>query len=303
MIQTISMQVPSADGIHQLEGIVYLPDGEAKGLVQVVHGMTEYIGRYEGFMTQLADNGYICFGYDHLGHGKTAMVDRSYGYIASKDGWHLLCQDVNRFAEAVRFRYGKELPYYLMGHSMGSFIVRIAVAEGISKPDKLIVMGTGGPNPLAAPGLALLTLIRGFCGEKHVSPFAERIMFGSYNKKFQEEDPYAWLTRDLAMRDRYRQDPWCTFHFTVSALLDLIHLTKRANRMTGPNRVPVLLVSGTMDPVGNYGKGVKRVEQYMAQKGVPVKMKLYEQARHEILNDACKEEVTEDIVRFLQSEI
>ncbi len=301
MIQTIPMQVLSSDGVHNLEGIVYLPQGTPKGIFQIVHGMTEYIGRYDDFMRAMTEAGYVCFGYDHLGHGKTAAADGIYGYIAPKDGWKLLCQDVNRFAEAVRTQYGKALPYYLMGHSMGSFIARIAVAEGLSKPDKLIVMGTGGPNPLAAPGLALLKLIRALYGEKHISPFAEKIMFGSYNQKFQEDDPYAWLTKDQGVRDRYRQDPWCTFHFTITALLDLIRLTKNANRVAGREDVPVLLVSGKMDPVGNYGKGIEQVGNRMEKSGATVTMKLYENARHEILNDDCKEAVTKDILYFIDN--
>ncbi len=301
MIQTIPMQVLSSDGVHNLEGIVYLPQGTPKGIFQIVHGMTEYIGRYDDFMRAMTEAGYVCFGYDHLGHGKTAAADGIYGYIAPKDGWKLLCQDVNRFAEAVRTQYGKALPYYLMGHSMGSFIARIAVAEGLSKPDKLIVMGTGGPNPLAAPGLALLKLIRALYGEKHISPFAEKIMFGSYNQKFQEDDPYAWLTKDQGVRDRYRQDPWCTFHFTITALLDLIRLTKNANRVAGREDVPVLLVSGKMDPVGNYGKGIGQVGNRMEKSGATVTMKLYENARHEILNDDCKEAVTKDILYFIDN--
>ena len=301
MIQTVSMQVPSTDGIHQLEGIVYLPQSTPKGLFQVVHGMTEYIGRYDGFMRHMAEAGYISFGYDHLGHGKTAAADGEYGFIAHKNGWKLLCQDVNCFAEAVRAQYGANLPYYLMGHSMGSFIVRIAASKGLSKPDKLIVMGTGGPNPAAVPGLALLGCIRAFYGEKHISPLAEKIMFGSYNQKFPEDDPYAWLTKDQGIRDRYRQDDWCTFHFTVSALLDLIQLTKNANRVAGRREVPVLLVSGKMDPVGNYGQGVRQVRQRMEKAGISVTLKLYENARHEILNDDCKEAVTKDILYFIDN--
>ncbi len=301
MLQIIPMQVLSTDGQHQLEGVVYLPQGTPKGIFQIVHGMTEYIGRYHDFMCQMADTGYICFGYDHLGHGKTAAEDGVYGYIAPKGGWKLLCKDVNRFAEAVRTQYGKELPYYLMGHSMGSFIVRIAVAKGFSKPDKLIVMGTGGPNPAAIPGLALLSLIRAFRGDKHISPFAEKIMFGSYNKRFPEGDLYAWLTKDQGVRDRYRQDEWCTFHFTISALLDLIRLTKNANGVAGQKNVPTLLVSGKMDPVGNYGKGVVQAQSYMEKSGIPVTLKLYENARHEILNDDCKETVTKDILAFIEN--
>ena len=148
----------SSDGTHTLRGVIYLPDGEAKEYFQIVHGMTEYIGRYDRIMSDLASEGYICFGYDHLGHGMTANDDSELGYIAKKRGWEHLCKDVALFSDAVKKEVGLDLPYFLMGHSMGSFIVRLA-AEKYVTPDKLIVMGTGGANPAAGAGLALISLI------------------------------------------------------------------------------------------------------------------------------------------------
>ena len=167
-----SLSAPSSDGIHTLAGVVYLPEGQAKGLFHVVHGMTEHIGRYERWMTELAEEGWICFGYDHLGHGNTARSPEELGYIAPSKGWELLARDVGEYANAVRAQYGApELPYVLMGHSMGSFVVRLA-AERYIRPDRLIVMGTGGANPAAGMGLALIGVIQAFRGERHISPLA-----------------------------------------------------------------------------------------------------------------------------------
>lgn len=301
-ITMLDKQVLSSDGMHLLQGRLYVPVEKPKGLFHIVHGMTEYIGRYHDFMCRMAEAGYVCFGYDHLGHGRTAQPEER-GFIAGREGDVRLCEDVGRFAQAVRAEYGEDLPYYLMGHSMGSFIARLAVANQIVKPDKLIVMGTGGPNPAAGPGLLLLRLIRGIYGEKHISPFMEKIMFGGYHKRFEQGDPKAWLTKEMAVREKYRNDPLCMFHFTVSALQDLVRLTKNANAprwfQTVPKDLPVLLVSGKEDPVGDYGKGVVTVCKKLQAAGCSVTMKLYEDCRHEVLNDTCKEDVIRDICGFL----
>ena len=144
-IKVIEKKVLSSDREHQLAGVVYLPDSAPKGLFHVVHGMTEHIGRYERFMRDLAAAGYITYGYDNLGHGKTARNESELGYIAPQDGWKLLVKDVEIFDRAMRAEYGEELPLTLMGHSMGSFIVRLS-AEISGYYDKLIIMGTGGPR-------------------------------------------------------------------------------------------------------------------------------------------------------------
>ena len=135
-MKIVQKTVPSSDGKHTLQGVVYVPDGEIRGLVQVVHGMCEYTGRYEAFMTFLAENGYLAFGHDHLGHGLTAAPEER-GFIAERDGWEYLVRDVTVMKDAVVREYG-DRPWYLFGHSMGSFIVRCAVAKG-ARPRKLIV--------------------------------------------------------------------------------------------------------------------------------------------------------------------
>lgn len=294
--------VPSSDGIHTLIGKTYIPEGKIKGLFHVVHGMTEHIDRYDGFMREMAQQGYICFGYDHLGHGKTVNSADELGFIAHKDGWNYLAKDVSVFASAMKEKYGSFLPYYLMGHSMGSFVSRLA-AEKYIKPDKLIIMGTGGPNAAAGVGLVAIDIIKFFKGERYISKAVDNLAFGTYNSHFKSEnDPIAWLTKDKEQKKKYAADPYCTFKFTVSAMHDLVTLNKKANRAEWFKNIkmPVLLVSGADDPVGDYGKGVTKVYEKLKKAGCNVQLKLYENCRHEILNDSCRDEVIRDIENFIE---
>ena len=302
--------VPSSDGVHTLAGVVYIPDGDKKGLFHIVHGMTEHIGRYEKFMTDMAENGYICFGYDNLGHGKTVRDDSELGFISSENGWELLAKDVSAFACAVKKEFDAEerLQYILMGHSMGSFIARLAATSYV-KADKLIIMGTGGANPAAAPGLKLIAFIKAVKGERHVSKLIDKIAFGSYNKRFgggSKDDPSPWLTTDAEVRKKYYADKYCTFKFTVSAMGDLIKLiqiTNSSNWYNSVQKIPMLLVSGEDDPVGNYGKGVIEVYEKLKKNNIPAELKLYSGARHEILNDTTYAQTKNDIAVFVENDI
>lgn len=293
----------SSDGVHELSGVIYEPSAPPRGYLHIVHGMTEHIGRYDRLMTDVAEEGYICFGYDALGHGNTARGDEELGFIASKDGWRLLAEDVRVFSDRVKKEYG-DLPYCLLGHSMGSFVVRVAASKVV--PDKLIIMGTAGKNPAADAGLFLIALIKLIFGEKHFSPLIDKIAFGGYNKRFgggTASDPKPWLTCDEDVRKKYYADKYCTFNFTVSAMGDLIRLIKVANSNAFysefPKETKVLLVSGKEDPVGNYGDGVLEVSEKLSSVGIEQSCILYEGARHEILNDFTYEAVRRDILKFI----
>ena len=303
MIKVIDKEVLSSDKTHMLKGKIYIPEGSARGLFHVVHGMTEYIERYDGFMREMAGYGYIVFGYDHLGHGHTAINDSELGFIAHERGWEKLVDDVFLFGNEIKKTMENGLPFILMGHSMGSFIVRLTAAK-YNHYDKLIVMGTGGPNPLAGAGARVANRIKKYRGDHFISNTIYKLTFGSYNKRFENEnDIYAWLSVDKANRDRYRADPLCTFKFTVSAMHDLIVLNKRSNDKTWFSAIdknkPILLVSGSEDPVGDYGAGIKKVYDMLKAAGADVQMKLYQGYRHEILNDACRDEVIADIKTFI----
>ena len=305
-MNVLNYSVPSVDGVHDLAGKVYLPAGKPIGILHILHGMTEYMDRYHTFMAELAEAGYIACGYDHLGHGYTAADPSELGYIADKGGYDLLLRDVKGFSDALRDEYGRDLPYVLMGHSMGSFIARLA-AEKYVTPDALIVMGTGGPSPAIGVGLALIRIVQACKGSRHLSPFLDQVAFGGYNKKFDDgdSDPNAWLTKDAAVRERYAGDPFCNYRFTVSAMGDLVTLTKLANRRAWfksiPKDMPILLVSGRDDPVGDFGTGVETVCTKLQGAGHPVTCRLYDGYRHEILNDASHDRVVADILDFLQN--
>ena len=303
MIKVIDKDVLSSDKKHQLKGKLYLPEGQAKGFFHVVHGMTEYIGRYDGFMRKMAEAGYITFGYDHLGHGRTALDDSELGFIAHEKGWEKLVDDVFIYGNTIRKAMGGDLPFILMGHSMGSFIVRLTAAK-YDHYDKLIVMGSSGPNPAAGAGIAVTAILKKLKGERGYSKLVYNMAFGAYNKRFADEnDIYAWLSVDLNNRDNYRKDKLCTFQFTISAMQDLIRLNKYSNDkewFDGINKQkPILLVSGSEDPVGDYGAGVTKVYELLKAKGADVRMKLYKGYRHEILNDACGDEAVRDILDFV----
>ena len=304
MISIVEKKVPSSDGIHQLFGKIYRPEGEVRGILQVVHGMNEYIDRYDPFLRAMAQAGILAFGFDNLGHGNTARDRLELGFLAEKDGWKHLLQDVRLFSDAVREEYGNTLPYDLMGHSMGSFIVRCAVLCEVH-PRRLIVMGTGGPEPAATAGMLLADGIAKIYGKRHVSPLLKHLIFGDYDKKFKETYPYSWLSVDTENLKKYQNDPFCTFSFTASALGDLIRLNRLANSKDFfrgvSDDLPILLLSGKDDPVGNYGKGVCSVHRRLLKEGKNAKIRLYEGYRHEILNDYCREEVTRDILDFLSA--
>ncbi len=296
-----TVKVRSSDNIHTLKGKIFIPEGEIKGVFHLVHGMTEHIDRYDGFFDEFAKRGYVCCGYDNLGHGKTANNAEELGFIAHKKGYDYLMRDVKVFSDKIRKNY-PNVPYILMGHSMGSFIVRGTAVNYVLDPDKLIICGTGGPNIASGAGLLLTDIFKLLFGEKHISDIIDKTAFGTYNKRFEGTSPYNWLTKDSEAIKKYSKDDYCTFKFTVSAMHDLVKLNRIANsrkffRELDP-KIPVLIVSGDSDPVGNYGKGVKKVYNKL-KKGRNVTLKLYKDGRHEIHNDTCKEEMIKDILEFI----
>lgn len=304
-MEILDVSALSSDGVHNLAGKVYLPDGDPKGIVHILHGMTEHIGRYDSFMKELAEAGYLACGYDHLGHGNTAADPSELGFVAEKDGWKLWVADVKVFSDAVRTAYGADRPYILMGHSMGSFIARLASVSCVH-PDALILMGTGGPNPIAGVGLAVIGAVKTFKGARHISPLVNDLAFGSYNKRFNApKEAKDWLSKDIAVTDAYVRDPFCNYKFTVSGMSDLVRMTYLSNKgkwfKSLDVAIPVLLVSGRDDPVGDFGKGVETVSRRLQKTGHTVTCHLYDGYRHEILNDASHAIVVADILGFLGS--
>lgn len=301
-IEVKAVTVNSTDNIHLLKGKMYVPDGEIKGLFHIVHGMNEHIERYDFVMTRLAEVGYVCFGYDNLGHGKTAQNEEELGYFAPKDGCRYLVQDVAAFENYVKKLY-PDKPLFLFGHSMGSFIARLAMAEYGTMYRKAVICGTSGKNPAARFGLVLVGLIKKIKGERYISSFCLNLMYGTYNRRFEKTSSCSWLTKDKEIVEKYEKDRFCSFRFTVSGLYDLLKMLLLCNRRDWYRSLrkdlPVLLISGTDDPVGSYGKSVRQVYRDLSAVGVPCEMELYENCRHEILNDSCRDEVIKRILGFI----
>lgn len=301
-------EVMSSDGKHMLKGKVYIPDGEIKGLFHLVHGMTEHIGRYDTFLRFMAENGYVVFAYDHLGHGETGDATGELGFIAEKNGDKILPEDVHVFGREVRSDFSDK-KCVIMGHSMGSFVVRNYAEKYASEISGLIIMGTGGPNPASKPGIALASLIKAFKGAKYVSPLVDKLAFGKFNDKTEKRTDSDWLSCDKGNVDRFLEDRFCNFKFSVSAMIDLIKMNDRCNRKVWasslPKTLPIMLLAGDNDPVGDYGKGVIKVYNMLKDAGIPdVSVKLYSGYRHEIMNESdIRDEVFSDILSFTEEKI
>ncbi|MBE6733289.1 MAG: alpha/beta hydrolase [Ruminococcaceae bacterium] len=297
-----AFNLESSDGIHTLKGKIYIPDGEIKGLFQIVHGMTEHIDRYHEFMSLIAKSGYICFGFNNLGHKGTAE-DNELGFIAEKDGYKYLIDDVVKAYSFIKEKYNYD-NYVLMGHSMGSFIVRCVAAEYPELIDKLIICGTGSNCLSALFGVGIALAIEKIKGNRYCSKILDKIIFGAYNLGFEPLSKYEWLTKDRSIIEKYQKDKYCTFRFSVSAIKDLLILSFLANRnkwyKSIPKQLPILLISGDRDPVGANGRGVRSIYKKLRMEELnDVNMFLYKDCRHEILNDTCKNEVVSDIMEFI----
>ncbi len=297
------IKIPSSDNINTLNVKIYIPSCEPLGIFQAVHGMTEHLERYDELLTALCNEGYFCIIHDHLGHGKTAKKE-DLGFIAKKDGYNFLIDDVQRVYQAADMRY-KGKKHILLGHSMGSFITRLYVSRYGKNLDSYIMMGSGDANGASDIGLLLTKLLCKIKGDRYISNFIYAMAFSSYNKRFKEENStLAWLSNDDFNRKEYAKDEYCTFKFTLSAMKDLIRLNRDCNKKNWyknlPENLKIFIMSGEDDPVGEHSKGIKRVYKKLEKEGkYNVRLKLYSNARHEILKDFCKEEVISDIISFI----
>lgn len=298
----------SADGIHRIYGELYAPvTGQARAVIQLAHGMTDYVARYEWLADKMCEAGFVFAGHCLLGHGRSAGSEENLGYFAKKNGISYLVEDMRQMNALLREKY-HALPVIVLGHSMGSFIARLFVAAHPAAADATVILGTGGKNPLLPFGLLLCSLLSLLRGDRYRSSLISSLSTGSYYKKFPGEGTTAWLTRDSARVSTYKTDPYCSVTFTVSAYKDLFRMLGACNAKRWfkeyPKTMPTLLASGDRDPVGNFGKGVKQVYRRLLLAGCDrVTLKLYEGARHELFNETNREEFAADLVSFIEGAI
>ena len=299
----------SSDQVHPLHAALWRPEGVPRAVVQIVHGISEHIGRYQDFAAFLAEHGFVAAGHDHLGHGRTARGREEQGFLAERNGWGLLVRDVHALREHVGAQF-PGLPYFLLGHSMGSFVVRSYLIAYPGTVDGCLLLGTGQPAP------ALLTFGRAVCallcrtqGPRHVSRLVTALSLGAYDRPFRPNRTRAdWISSDPAEVDAYLADPLCRFVPTVGMFRDLLGGLQTIGDPRALSRMdpetPLALFAGGDDPVGDQGEGVRRVARLLREAGCrSVSVQLYPGARHELLHETCREQVYADLLAWLEARL
>jgi len=297
----------SCDGIHKIHSVLWGPENiPVTGIVQIAHGMTEHIERYELFAEFMCDYGFVVAGNNHLGHGDSVNTEDEWGFFAGKDGFQCLVKDMYTLKTIVSKKYPK-VPYFLLGHSMGSFLSRIFITKYGSELNGVIIMGTANQSKnVVRLGKLLAGGIAWFKGWNYRSKLIYSMTTEGYIKSFEpSKTPYDWLTKDENIVREYNDDKRCTFIFTLSAYRDmfdgLIEIADLQNIMKIPKTLPIFLVAGEKDPVGNFGKGVVQVFNMYKNAGIKdLSIKLYVDDRHEILNETDKATVYEDLLTWIK---
>ena len=296
----------SADGKTQVAGYYYTPE-TPKAIIQISHGMCEYVERYEPMIDVLCGAGYAVCGNDHLGHGSTGDP-KDWGFFAERDGYKLVLQDLHTMNALAREKW-PGLQLILLGHSMGSFFGRWFAEKYPDALDALVISGTGGPGALMKMGKAMASGFSKIKGPRYVSGFMVNASMGSYSKGIEDaRSKNVWLSRDPAVWEPYDKDPKCTLPLTVSAFRDMLTAHVHVNTPEWAEHLrkdlPVYVYSGDMDPVGEYGKGVRAVEQLLRDANLEdVTMRLYPQGRHEMHNELNKDEVFRDLIAWCDARI
>ncbi|MDO4564161.1 MAG: alpha/beta fold hydrolase [Clostridia bacterium] len=294
---------PSATGLCDCRYRVWQP-AEVRGAVQLTHGMAEHIDRYDEFARYLAGEGFLVYGMDNPGHGKSIGKDMPLGFFGDENGWRNLILDMRTLYNRMKADY-PATAFILFGHSMGSFMARSYSARFPGDFEAYVFSGTAGKNPVAKLGrfLANREIKKGLGRQPSLS--LHKMSVGGYNKKFKNaKTPNDWLTRDEAIVSRYEADEKCGFPFTACGMRDmldgLIEVSDKGWAKAVPKK-PILLIAGDHDPVGSFGKGVLQVKNRLEASGHEVCCKLYENGRHEMLNELNRDEVFGDVLLFLET--
>lgn len=279
------------------------------GLLHILHGMAEHSARYEEFASYMTAQGFIVCAHDHRGHGLSIDRPENKGWFAEKDGWFRVAEDAWEVSYAVSSDYPR-VPVFLFGHSMGSFIARTAMVKHPAFYSGVIICGTASGQGIAGRiGLALARAEARKYGSHHVSRRMDKLSFGSYNKSFAPaRTAFDWLSRDTRIVDDYIADDNCGFVCTSGFYVDLITGIAYVNNShvaaQVPRDLPLLIISGDKDPVGKFGKGVRVVyEMYRDANVSDVTLKLFPDARHELLNETDRDEVYRCIVSWLKRRV
>lgn len=298
-----NFKLPSTRGDTELNCYRWIPEGRVRATVQLSHGMIEHILRYSDFAEFLNSNGIAVYGHDHLGHGNT--TPDNLGFIAETDGDVVIVDDLFKVTKVVESEH-PDIPHILLGHSMGSFVARRYITKYGDHLDGAIIVGTGNQSPMSVRfGLFITNYLCRHKGTHYVSPFLNKVILESNDKRFDEpEMRNRWISRDPESVRRYNEDPFCTFRFTSAGFRDLLTMIRRIESGEDfdriPKGLPIILLSGSDDPIGDFGKGVEKARKALEDAGLRPEMKLYPGARHEILNETNRQEVYSDILAWIE---
>ncbi|MBR3041531.1 MAG: alpha/beta hydrolase [Eubacterium sp.] len=298
----------SSDGITTIHAVEWTPEDKPKAVVQLIHGMVEYIERYDDFANYLTSQGFVVVGHDHLGHGQSVRSIEDWGYICDIAPARALIRDIHKLRKLTSKKY-PDIPYFILGHSMGSYLLRRYLSHKGEGLAGAIIVGTGSESDIVTrSGLMLVRSTAQSKGWHFRSEKIRNMTYGAAYKKFDTEgvDPEgSWICSVPEIMEKYNNDARCQFTFTLNgyeALLStVLYVNQKQNIEHIPNELPLLITSGEQDPVGNLGKGVKKVYQQYVKSGIEdIECKLYPEDRHEILNEFNKEEVYADIQDWIE---
>ena len=289
----------------EIKYLRWLPDTKAKAVLQIMHGMAEHAARYDEFAHFLNEKGIAVYANDHRGHGATAGSIENAGFFANTNGWNIVVQDCKKLTDIIK-KENPGIPIFILGHSMGSLIARSYISRFTDELNGVILSGTSyNPSILLMFGKAVANIQHFFAGKKHRSTLLDALSFGNFNIKFKpSRTKFDWLNRDEKQVDLYIKDEYCGFVCTTSFYSDMfsgiINIQKKKIIQHISKKLPVYIISGEMDAVGNFTKGVKKIYELLKNYGIKdITIKLYKDDRHEILNELNKEEVYNDILIWL----
>jgi len=286
----------------------WLPDERqnVKGVIQVVHGMAEHAARYDDFARFMVAAGYAVFANDHRGHGKTAGTVENTGIIAGVNSWLSVLGDLKLLNREIHKAYD-DFPIIMLGLSMGSFYTRAYLEKYPETISGAVISGTAWhPALLLCFGLTVAKLQCFFKGEKNRSKLLDKLSFGAFNNKFKPcVTPFDWLSRDAEVCKKYTDDDFCGWVATSSFFRELFRLLKFIHKpdlyRNVDKKIPILLIAGEKDPVGNFSEGPQKMFSYLKSKNFSnTELKLYAGARHEVLNELNKAEVYKDVLEWIQ---
>ena len=305
MTQIREFTYPSSDGKTLIHAYRLDPLSAPRAVFQIAHGVAEYALRYESFMRFLSERGFVVVANDHLGHGKSVQSEQNLGWFCETDGWEKVVDDIKSLHDQMKAEF-PDLPYILFGHSMGSFVARTYLIRYPEDLTAAIICGTGQQSAaLVRAGKSMAGMICKRKGGKHRSEFLNNMAFGAYNKGFEGRTTHDWLTKDQTVVDAYVADPLCGFTPSAELFYEMMRgirfIGKAENIAKMRKDLPIFLIAGAKDPVGECGKGPKKVYDLYRAAGIrDVEWKLYENDRHELLNELDRETVMNDILAFIE---